>query len=240
VRSFIARTSLDRRLDMTRKPDRPVSPDAVNPQRRSFLGSVVRGSAGAGVILAFDAPLSAGDAAAAPAPAARDLSLRVNGVEHELRVEPRVTLLDALRGHLHLTGAKKGCDRGQCGACTVLINGRRVNSCLTLAVMHAGDEITTVEGLAVDGKPGELQAAFLELDAFQCGFCTPGQLCSATAMLEEARHGAASSLSGFTGKQQRSWLPDSEIRERMSGNICRCGAYPNIVAAIGKIARARG
>jgi xanthine dehydrogenase YagT iron-sulfur-binding subunit len=167
------------------------------------------------------------------------LSLRVNGVDHELRVESRVTLLDALREHLHLTGAKKGCDRGQCGACTVLINGRRVNSCLTLAVMHAGDDITTVEGLAAGGKPGELQAAFLELDAFQCGFCTPGQLCSATAMLEEARNGAASSLRVFPGKAKQTALQDAEIRERMSGNICRCGAYPNIVAAIGKIARAR-
>ncbi|HEY2397127.1 MAG TPA: 2Fe-2S iron-sulfur cluster-binding protein [Rudaea sp.] len=214
----------------------------MNPHRRAFLGTVARGSIGAGVMLALDAPISPGVAAAVPSSssaAAHDLSLRVNGVYHELRVEPRVTLLDALREHLRLTGAKKGCDRGQCGACTVLINGRRVNSCLTLAVMHAGDDITTVEGLAVDGKPGELQTAFLELDAFQCGFCTPGQLCSATAMIEEARHGAASVLSVELVQSRQTALQDAEIRERMSGNICRCGAYPNIVAAIAKVARAR-
>jgi xanthine dehydrogenase YagT iron-sulfur-binding subunit len=144
-----------------------------------------------------------------------------------------VTLLDALRDRVGLAGTKKGCDRGQCGACTVLVDGRRINSCLTLAVMHEGAAITTVEGLAEHGEPGALQAAFLDFDAFQCGFCTPGQLCSAVAMISEARAGTASAVTAdLSRKSPRDALSDAEIRERMSGNICRCGAYPNIVAAI--------
>ena len=216
---------------MTGKNDNSSPPQAPNPQRRSFLGNVARGSVGATLVLAFDAPLPAAEAAPA-APAARNVSLRVNGIAHELSVEPRVTLLDAVREHLHLTGAKKGCDRGQCGACTVLVNGRRINACLTLAVMHDGDEITTVEGLAVAGAPGPMQAAFLQFDALQCGFCTPGQLCAATALLDEARAGAASALTADLAAAPRVALSADEVRERMSGNLCRCGAYPNIVAAI--------
>jgi xanthine dehydrogenase YagT iron-sulfur-binding subunit len=159
--------------------------------------------------------------------------LNVNGVAHELEVEPRVTLLDALRERVGLRGTKKGCDRGQCGACTVLVDGRRINSCLTLAVMHANQAITTVEGLAVNGEPSALQAAFLDFDAFQCGFCTPGQLCSGVAMISEARAGTASAATAdVTAKSTRDAFSDAEVRERMSGNICRCGAYPNIVAAI--------
>jgi len=146
----------------------------------------------------------------------RVVKLQVNGREHRLEIEPRVTLLDALREHLDLTGTKKGCDHGQCGACTVHINGQRVNSCLTLAIMHEGDAITTIEGLASDGGLDPVQEAFIECDAFQCGYCTPGQIMSASALLREA---AAA-------------LRDDEIREAMSGNICRCGAYPNIVAAV--------
>jgi xanthine dehydrogenase YagT iron-sulfur-binding subunit len=147
------------------------------------------------------------------------VTLRINGETHELTVDTRTTLLDLLREHLGLTGAKKGCDHGQCGACTILIDGRRANSCLTLAVAHDGAELTTVEGLAEGDELHPLQAAFIERDAFQCGYCTPGQLCSAVGMLAEAeREGAA--------------LDAPEIRERMSGNLCRCGAYPNIVAAI--------
>ena len=147
-----------------------------------------------------------------------EITLRVNGDEQRLRVDTRATLLDLLREHLRLTGAKKGCDHGQCGSCTVLLDGRRVNSCLALAVAHDGAELVTVEGL-----DHPLQEAFVEHDAFQCGYCTPGQLCSAAGMLGEA------SADGVA-------LDSDEIRERMSGNICRCGAYPNIVAAIAEVA----
>jgi xanthine dehydrogenase YagT iron-sulfur-binding subunit len=151
-------------------------------------------------------------------PAAQDvvaLSLRINGIEHRLRIDPRATLLDCLREDLFLTGTKKGCDHGQCGACTVHVNGRRVNSCLTLAVMHEGDTITTIEGVGQPGALHPVQAAFVEHDAYQCGYCTSGQIMSAVALLEEP-----------CGPS------DADVRESMSGNICRCGAYPNIVAAI--------
>jgi xanthine dehydrogenase YagT iron-sulfur-binding subunit len=190
--------------------------------RRDFLQS-----AAASAAVALPVRVPAHTAAAAPAAPAAPLgaavTLKVNQSVHELILEPRVTLLDALRDHLGLVGTKKGCDRGQCGACTVLVNGHRINSCLALAVMHANDDIITVEGLA--GAGGELhpvQAAFLKHDAFQCGYCTPGQICSAVALLEEHRNGpdAAEPLS------------DHAVREGMSGNLCRCGAYPNIVAAI--------
>jgi xanthine dehydrogenase YagT iron-sulfur-binding subunit len=164
-------------------------------------------------------------------PEAFPVSLRVNGVVYELEIEPRVTLLDALRERLRLTGAKKGCDHGQCGACTVLVNGRRVNSCLTLAVMHEGDEITTIEGLGTPEELHALQAAFVECDGFQCGYCTPGQICSTIGMLGELRAGAPSHVTADLGSPEIE-LSDAEIRERMSGNICRCAAYPNILAAI--------
>jgi xanthine dehydrogenase YagT iron-sulfur-binding subunit len=162
------------------------------------------------------------------------LTLSINGQSHGVSADIRASLLDVLREHLHLTGSKKGCDHGQCGACTVLVNGRRINACLTLAVMHDGDEIVTIEGL---GKPGALhpmQEAFLHHDAFQCGYCTPGQICSAVGMLDEAKHGWPSHVShaldgGVT-------LTDDEISERMSGNLCRCSAYPNIVDAIRDVA----
>ena len=160
-----------------------------------------------------------------------ELTLRVNGAVHQLRLDHRTTLLDTLREHLGLTGTKKGCDHGQCGACTVLADGRRVNSCLLLAVTAQGAEITTIEGLA--GPGGDLhplQAAFVECDALQCGYCTPGQICSASAMLGEAATGWPSAAStSLTGPVT---LDAAEIRERMSGNLCRCGAYVNIVAAI--------
>ena len=161
----------------------------------------------------------------------RELSLRVNGTTHRLSLDHRTTLLDALREHLGLTGTKKGCDHGQCGACTVLVGGRRVNSCLLLAVMAQGTEITTIEGLASpDGELHPLQAAFVEHDALQCGYCTPGQICSAAAMLGEAAAGWPSAAStSLTGPVT---LDAAEIRERMSGNLCRCGAYVNILAAI--------
>ena len=168
-------------------------------------------------------PLPADAATAVPAAAApvrQRVRLRINGEAHELELDTRTTLLDALREHLQLTGTKKGCDHGQCGACTVLLDGRRINACLTLAVMHEGAEVTTIEGLGTPGRLHPLQAAFVKHDAFQCGYCTPGQICSAVGLLREG--------------QARS---ESDIRELMSGNLCRCGAYPNIVAAIAQVLR---
>jgi xanthine dehydrogenase YagT iron-sulfur-binding subunit len=161
----------------------------------------------------------------------RPVKLNINGRDYALHLEPRVTLLDALREYAGLTGTKKGCDRGQCGACTVLANGRRINSCLTLAVMHEGDKVTTIEGLASNGTLNPVQRAFIEQDAFQCGYCTPGQICSATALLTEFDAGAASTMTADV-RRRPPQLSDAEIRERMSGNICRCGAYVNIVAAV--------
>jgi xanthine dehydrogenase YagT iron-sulfur-binding subunit len=159
------------------------------------------------------------------------VDLRVNGQSHSLNLDPRTTLLDALREHLALTGSKKGCDHGQCGACTVLLEGRRINSCLTLAVMHDGQAVTTIEGLANGGTLEPLQAAFVEHDGMQCGYCTSGQICSATGMLSESRGGMPSYVTPDLTEPHPK-LTDDEIRERMSGNICRCAAYPNIVAAI--------
>jgi xanthine dehydrogenase YagT iron-sulfur-binding subunit len=167
----------------------------------------------------------------APFAEAVPITLHVNGTPHMLQIEPRVTLLDALRENLGMTGTKKGCDRGQCGACTVLIDGRRINSCLTLAIMHDGQDITTIEGLEIDAQLAPLQTAFIAHDAFQCGYCTPGQLCSATALLNELRAGDASAMTADV-RQRRQMATAAEISERMSGNLCRCGAYPNIVAAI--------
>ena len=166
-------------------------------------------------ISAKEVPTSAAANAAVGAAQAVPMVLKVNGQEHRVQLEPRVTLLDALREHLNLFGTKKGCDHGQCGACTVHVNGRRVNACLTFAIMHQGDEITTVEGLAQHGELHPVQAAFLEHDGFQCGYCTPGQIMSAVALLQEP-----------CGSD------DDAVREGMSGNICRCGGYPNIVAAV--------
>jgi xanthine dehydrogenase YagT iron-sulfur-binding subunit len=172
-----------------------------NFQAQPALGAVV-------LALTADAmPVEAGG----PVP----MALKINGETHSLPLEPRVTLLDALREHLGMFGTKKGCDHGQCGACTVLVNGQRVNSCLTLAIMHQGEEITTIEGLAHGDRLHPVQAAFIEHDAFQCGYCTPGQICSAVGLIHEGHA-----------------RTDDEIREQMAGNICRCGAYTNIVAAV--------
>jgi xanthine dehydrogenase YagT iron-sulfur-binding subunit len=165
-----------------------------------------------------------------PAPPAT-VELLINGRGHSLSLDPRTTLLDALREHLAMTGTKKGCDHGQCGACTVLLDGRRINSCLTLAVMHDGQAIMTIEGLADGAKLQPLQALFVAHDGFQCGYCTSGQICSATGMLGEHQAGMPS-LVTVDLATPRPELTEAEIRERMSGNICRCGAYPNIVAAI--------
>jgi xanthine dehydrogenase YagT iron-sulfur-binding subunit len=188
----------------------------------------------AAALLLTGAPHTA-RAAVPPAPEAPptpvSVTLNINGQAHALSLDPRTTLLDTLREHLALTGSKKGCDHGQCGACTVLLEGRRINSCLTLAVMHDGQAITTIEGLANGDTLHPLQAAFIEHDGFQCGYCTSGQICSAAGMLSEARAGMPSYVTADL-VQARPELTDAEIRERMSGNICRCAAYPNIVAAI--------
>jgi len=161
-------------------------------------------------------------------------TITVNGEARALDLDPRTSLLDALREHLNLKGSKKGCDHGQCGACTVLVNGTRINACLSLAVMHDGDEVTTIEGLANGEALHPMQAAFLEHDAFQCGYCTPGQICSAVAMLAEAEAGQPSFATGDLTAPVA--LTDAEIRERMSGNICRCSAYPQILDAIRAVA----
>ncbi|HVK88414.1 MAG TPA: 2Fe-2S iron-sulfur cluster-binding protein [Kofleriaceae bacterium] len=159
----------------------------------------------------------------------------INRKPAELTLDPRTTLLDALREHLRLSGTKKGCDHGQCGACTVLVDGRRVNACLSLAVQHAGDDITTIEGLGTPEQLHPLQAAFLTHDGFQCGYCTPGQICSAVGMLSEVRAGMPSHVTEDVGADHIA-LTDEEMRERMSGNLCRCSAYPNIIAAIRSVA----
>ena len=189
--------------------------------------------------LAVTAALEALPADPAEQPARRvPVTAIVNGQPRTIAVEPRTTLLDALREQLRLTGTKKGCDRGECGACTVLVDGRRVLSCMSLAVMQEGKRITTIEGLERDGKLRPLQAAFIEYDGFQCGFCTPGQIVSGVAMIEEARAGWASAATADVTKPfTLSELSPREIRERMSGNLCRCACYPNIVAAVSAAAK---
>jgi xanthine dehydrogenase YagT iron-sulfur-binding subunit len=157
------------------------------------------------------------------------INLKINGAHYELQIEPRVSLLDALREHIGLTGTKKGCEQGACGACTVLVDGERINSCLALAVQYQGREITTIEGVADDDQLHALQAAFIESDGFQCGYCTPGQICSAIAMVAEFKQGMPSAVTGGASEWEFS---DAEIKERMSGNLCRCGAYVGIVEAI--------
>jgi len=185
-----------------------------------------------GVASTWPADAQRAEAASTGAPPPVQTALTINGQRHELTLDPRVTLLDLLREHLGLTGTKKGCDHGQCGACTVLAGGRRINACLSLAVAHDGEQIVTVEGLTRGETLHPVQAAFLEQDAFQCGYCTPGQICSAVALLDEIRAGAVSAATADVSRLAPAALSDEEIRERMSGNLCRCGAYPNIVAAV--------
>jgi xanthine dehydrogenase YagT iron-sulfur-binding subunit len=168
-----------------------------------------------------------------PPPQMAKTTLRVNGQRRELNVDTRTTLLDALREHIKLTGTKKGCDQGQCGACTVIVNGRRINSCLSLAVMHDGDEVTTIEGLGTPAKLHPMQAAFVKHDGYQCGYCTPGQICSAVSVLDEIRQGLPSHVTADLNAKPL--LSVDEIRERMSGNLCRCGAYSNILDAITEV-----
>jgi xanthine dehydrogenase YagT iron-sulfur-binding subunit len=171
----------------------------------------------------------------AGAPSISKVSFTVNGASRELQLDTRTTLLDALREHLHLTGSKKGCDQGQCGACTVIVGGRRITSCLTLAIMHQGDSITTIEGLGTPEIMHPMQAAFVKHDGYQCGYCTPGQICSAVAMLDEVKAGIPSHATADLDAAPE--LTNAELRERMSGNICRCGAYSNIAEAITEVAR---
>ena len=207
----------------------------INMTRRNVL------IAGAISATAATVPLSAAEAqpttakpATTPPPTPTKFSFEVNGKQQTLEVDTRTTLLDALREHLHLTGTKKGCDHGQCGACTVHVNGRRINSCLSLAVMHNGDKITTIEGLGTPNQLHPMQAAFIKHDGYQCGYCTPGQICSAVAALDEIKQGIPSHVSGDLNV--RPLLNEAELRERMSGNICRCGAYSNIIDAITEVA----
>ena len=199
--------------------------------RRAVLGSSV---VGAGMLAGSAA--AQGNPTADRASMSMPLTFKVNGSERTMSLDPRTTLLDALREHLHLTGTKKGCDHGQCGACTVMVNGERINSCLTLAVQHAGDEITTIEGLGTPARLHPMQDAFVEHDGYQCGYCTPGQICSAVAMLGEIKRGVPSHVTGDLAGGVRA--TNAEIRERMSGNICRCGTYSNIAEAIGQVAGA--
>ena len=195
--------------------------------RRGVLaGGVASAAVGQASILRAQDSSTGGAAKQAKVP----VRMTVNGTPQELELDSRTTLLDTLREHLKLTGSKKGCDHGQCGACTVMVNGTRINSCLSLAVQHQGDDITTIEGLGSPEDLHPMQAAFVEHDGYQCGYCTPGQVCSATAMLDEIKAGFASDASAdLTGEMKAT---AEEIRERMSGNLCRCGAYDNILAAI--------
>ena len=205
----------------------------IRISRRNMLITSAISATALGVPAVAGAQASA-SASAEPAPVINKLSLTVNGQVHQMEVDTRTTLLDALRENLQLTGTKKGCDHGQCGACTVIVDGRRINSCLSLAVMHDKSEVTTIEGLGTPDKLHPMQAAFIKHDGYQCGYCTPGQICSAVATLEEIRQGIPSHVSADL--TTRPLLSAAEIRERMSGNICRCGAYSNIVDAISEVA----
>lgn len=204
--------------------------DSLELSRRGVL------AAGAAGLAANQVRISAATFSEAVEPR-MPVNLTVNGKPRELDLDVRTTLLDALREYLQLTGTKKGCDHGQCGACTVIVNGERINSCLTLAVMHDGDAVTTIEGLGTPEKLHPMQAAFIKHDGYQCGYCTPGQICSAVAVLEEIKAGVPSHVQDdITGKPR---VSADELRERMSGNICRCGAYSNIAEAILETAGAK-
>ena len=206
--------------------------DNINVSRRTVLFS------GAASAVAAAAPFNAEAQVAVSEPRALSellhVSFVVNGAERALKIDPRTTLLDALREHLHLTGTKKGCDHGQCGACTVITNGRRMNSCLSLALMYEGHTITTIEGLGTPEHLHPLQSAFIRHDGYQCGYCTPGQICSAVAVLSEIEQGIPSHVTADLAAAPE--VTPDELRERMSGNICRCGAYSNIIEAITEVA----
>ncbi|PMQ13008.1 aldehyde dehydrogenase iron-sulfur subunit PaoA [Janthinobacterium sp. AD80] len=214
-------------------------PNHINAGRRGLLiagalsATAVAVPGVAGAAEAANTATAAGQAGQAP-PVLMKVSLDINGQRHSLDIDTRTSLLDALREQLHLTGTKKGCDHGQCGACTVMLDGQRINSCLTLAVMHDGAKVTTIEGLGTPEKLHPMQAAFIAHDGFQCGYCTPGQICSAVAALGEIRQGIPSHVSADLNARPQ--VTPEELRERMSGNICRCGAYSNIIEAITEVA----
>ena len=211
-----------------------------NPTRRKLLkaSAAASGAVAAAPLLPEAEAQSVAQAVKPAAASSVNVLLRVNGREHQVMIDPRTTLLDTLRERLHLTGTKKGCDQGQCGACTVIVDGRRITSCLTLAVMQQGHEITTIEGLGSPKNMHPMQAAFVKHDGYQCGFCTPGQICSAVAMLEEVKAGVPSHVTtDLTARPEATLV---EFRERMSGNICRCGAYSNIQQAIAEVAGVKG
>ncbi len=195
---------------------------------------VLAGGASVAAVTVVPTRASAAPTKAATAPPTAKVAFEVNGAPHALELDTRTSLLDVLREHLHLTGTKKGCDHGQCGACTVIVDGRRINSCLTLAVMHDGDTITTIEGLGTPGNMHAMQDAFVEHDGYQCGYCTPGQICSAVAVLDEIKAGIPSHVTADLTKAPK--VTAAELRERMSGNICRCGAYSNIIDAMTDVA----
>jgi len=207
----------------------PNMPEPVVSRR-----GVLAGGAATAVVAATPANAVRQGSRAAADPAPVKVSLKVNGERRDLTLDARTTLLDTLREHLHLTGTKKGCDHGQCGACTVLVNGLRINACLSLAVMHDGDDVTTIEGLGTPDRLHPLQAAFVKHDGFQCGYCTPGQICSAVGVLDEIKRGVPSHVQADVAASPA--FSNIELRERMSGNICRCGAYSNIAEAIAEVA----
>jgi xanthine dehydrogenase YagT iron-sulfur-binding subunit len=206
----------------------------INQTRRGLLISGALTATATAIPPLVNAQAQAPAVAQTPAPVTAKVQLTINGQLHTLELDTRTTLLDALREHLHLIGTKKGCDQGQCGACTVLVDGRRINSCLSLAVMHEGAAVTTIEGLGTPDHLHPMQAAFIKHDGFQCGYCTPGQICSAVAALDEIKRGIPSHVSDDLTAQPL--LSATELRERMSGNICRCGAYSNIIDAITEVA----
>ena len=211
-----------------------MNPQDIDISRRDLLivagASMAAGAATSSAHAQTGAPI----AATAMAPVAATVTMNVNGVAHNLSLDTRTTLLDALREHMKLTGTKKGCDHGQCGACTVIVNGQRINSCLTLAVMHEGSTVTTIEGLGTPENLHPMQAAFIKHDGYQCGYCTPGQICSAVAVIDEIKAGVPSHVSDSLTTAPE--FNAAELRERMSGNICRCGAYSNIVEAVTEVA----
>ncbi len=213
-------------------------PDPMLMTRRDTLLAGAIAATGAAAVGGVSASAAAGPAAPSGASVPRmSVSLSVNGQARTLQLDTRTTLLDALREHLQLTGTKKGCDHGQCGACTVIVDGRRINSCLTLAVMHEGAQVTTIEGLGTPQRMHPMQTAFVKHDGYQCGYCTPGQICSAIAVIDEIKQGIPSHVSADLGA--RPLLSPEEMRERMSGNLCRCGAYSNILEAMTEVAGVR-
>jgi xanthine dehydrogenase YagT iron-sulfur-binding subunit len=211
------------------------NPSALELSRRRLLmGTAASVALGSMPADSRAQPVHSGSSVAVEDPSMSKVSFTVNGAHQELELDTRTTLLDALRDHLQLTGSKKGCDQGQCGACTVIVNGRRMTSCLTLAVMHEGDRITTIEGLGTPDNLHPMQAAFVKHDGYQCGYCTPGQICSAVAVLDEIKSGIPSHVTADLLAAPQ--ITPAEIRERMSGNICRCGAYSNILDAMTEVA----